>query len=226
MKKQKFKKIRGENKLLRNIEKWKKYNLFFDQELLKEYNYLTSKWMVRPWSDLLRTKYPYPEPNGEFREKIIESFIEIYKNWKTELDKLQVDYYLKIWIFFPNFRESQVVCAIGDKIDWYENVFLENDEKLDFPENEFSKETNELLSNFSWEHCSSEEVFDDNEVGEEDEYASKKDYLDSKKWFENFLKSEHRIYQFIDENKENKTYHYLKTDDVWVGEIKKTKISK
>ena len=50
-------------------------------------------------------------------------------------------------------------------------------------------------------------------LSEEDEYASKKDYLDSKKWFENFLKSEHRIYQFIDENKENIITEYVHDKD-------------
>ena len=42
MKKQKFKKIRGRNKILRNIEKWKQENLFFDKGLLLNYNYLNS----------------------------------------------------------------------------------------------------------------------------------------------------------------------------------------
>lgn len=177
MKKQKFKKIRGKNKILKNIEDWKQINLFFNKELLQQYNYMTSKWIVRLWSDLLSTKCPYPEPNDEFREKIIEGLTKIYKTWKIELDKLQTDYYLKIWIFFPNFRESQVVCAINEKIDWYENLFFENDKKIEFPKNEFSNQSNELLKEFNWKQFDYESVFGDDEVGEENDFFSKKDYL-------------------------------------------------
>lgn len=222
MKKQKFRKVRGKNKILRNIEKWKQENLFFDKELLLNFHYLNLKFRLRPWSDLVIKRHPYPEPNEKFREKIVESFIEIYNHWKTELDNLNVDYYLKIWIFFPNFRESQVVCAINERMDWYNNLFFENQEKLEFPHYQFSNKSNLLLNKLNWENKSWEQVFDENEVGNEKEYANKKDYLDHKKWFEDFLKSEHRTHQFEDENKAIQTYHYLKTDDVWIGEIKKT----
>jgi len=220
MKKQKFKKVRGRNKILRNIEKWKQENLFFDKELLLNYNYLNSKFRVRPWSDLVFTKYPYPEPDGEFREKIIESLVDIYNHWKIELEKLKMDYYLKIWIFYPNFRESQVACGINERIDWYDNLFFENEERLKFPINRFSNKSNLLLNEFDWENLSWEQVFDENEVGTEKEYTTKKDYLEHKKWFEDFLKSEHKAHQFKDENGKNQTYHYLKIDDVWIGEIK------
>lgn len=221
MKKQKFKKVRGKNKILINIEKWKQENQFFNKELLLNYNYLNSKFRVRPWSDLVFTKYPYPEPNEEFREKIITSLVEIYNHWKIKLDKLNVDYYLKIWISFPNFRESQVVCGINERIDWYDNLFFDNNEKLEFPRDEFNNNSNVLLNEFDWENLSWEQVFDENEVGTEIEYTTKKDYLEHKKWFEDFLKSEHRTHQFEDENGQQKTYHYLKIDDVWVGENKK-----
>lgn len=124
--------------------------------------------------------------------------------------------------FFPNFRECQVACGINERIDWYDNLFFENKERLKFPINQFSNRSNILLNGFDWKNLAWEQVFDENEVGTEKEYTTKKDYLEHKKWFEDFLKSEHKTHQFKDENGKNQTYHYLKIDDVWIGEIKKT----
>lgn len=221
MKKEKFKKIRGENRLLKSIENWESANLELDLDYLMKTNYDNVKFRVDPWSRLSFTKSEYPEPEGVFRQKVIESLLRIYKSWKNNLKDFNEDYYLKIWIFFPDFRNSSIVCAIKDRIDWYENLFFENDRELEFPWIEFDKESNDELSEFTWENFSEKLIHDDNFVGEEKDYVSKKDYQILKKELEDFLKTNPESEIFKDEYGNNIKYYYQKINEVWVGEIKK-----
>ncbi|HHW7568917.1 TPA: hypothetical protein ACU21S_002273 [Mannheimia haemolytica] len=209
-----YKKLRGENRRLKAIKKWKQHNLVFDKNELLESNYLYVKFRVAPWSRLSLTNSAYPEPNDQFRDAIIDAFSDIYDLWKQELEKLNKEYYLKIWIMFPNFRNSQIVCAINDKIDWYQGVFAEG-EGLSFPSGKFSEQANHLLSNYEWEHYADIDLLDEDYVGNEKDYVSIEDYKEAQKWFNQFLKSEHQTI-----NIEDKMYHILKINDVWVGNKK------
>jgi hypothetical protein len=221
MENEKFKKIRGENRLLKSIENWKVLNEPLDINYLKNQKHDYVKFRVDPWSRILFTKINYPEPNGIFREKIIEGFVEIYKSWKTEIEKSDIEeYYLKLWIMFPNFRDSRLVCGINEKIDWYENLFFENEKELDFPNEKFEKNSNLLLSEFNWDNFSDKQIFDEDFVGTENEYRSKKNYQKSKKEFEDFLNTNPENEIFKDENGNDIKYYYKKINEVWVGELK------
>lgn len=210
----KYKKIRGINRRLKAIENWRKQNLFFDKEKLLSEERLYIKFRVDPWSRLPLGNSDYPEPNHQFREMIVETFSDVYELWKKELDKLNLEYYLKIWIMFPNFRDSQIVCAINDKINWYENVFAEG-ENIDFPSRKFSDKSNAILSKYDWEHVVHINLLDEeNYVGDVQDYASLQDYEEVKKKFERFLKTKHKT-----TNIDGKTYHIEKICDVWVGDI-------
>ncbi|WP_303818685.1 hypothetical protein [Actinobacillus minor] len=209
----KYKKIRGKARRLRAIEEWSSNNLIFDKETLLENKRLYVKFRVDPWSRLSLGNSMYPEPDNEYREKFIEGLVNIYDLWKSNLDKLNIDYYLKIWIVFPNFRESQVVCAIGDKIEFYKNNFFEEN-KLDFPSKKFSKNSNSLLSHFKWEHYSHEELIDDDYVGDVNDYVDKQSYIKTKEWFDKFMNSQHRI---VKNELSGKDLHFFKTNDIWLG---------
>lgn len=209
----KYKKIRGINRRLKAIKDWREKNLFFDKESLLSEDCLYLKFRVDPWSRLSLTNSDYPEPNHQFREMIIEAFSDIYDLWKEELDKLNLEYYLKIWIIFPHFRESQLVCAINDKIDWYNNVFAEG-EDIVFPKHKFSEQSNKILNKYNWKHVVNINLLDEeNYVGDEQDYVSLQDYEEVKKRFERFLKTEHKTV-----NIDGKIYHIEKICDIWVGD--------
>ena len=127
----KSKKIRGHKRIWKDIENWRLDNLDIDlaDYLLNCRNRCYSKIRVHPWSGLSLTKSITPQPNRKTKLKMIEGLLDIYENWKEQLDKLGQPYYLKIWFFEPRFSKSQVVCAIGDNIDFYENTFFKPDRK-------------------------------------------------------------------------------------------------
>jgi hypothetical protein len=120
----KLKKIRGHNRKHRDIERWRITNLELGLDHLKKYNYDYAKILIHPWCDISITKSEIPVPKGETKQLILSGLIDIYHSWKSTLDEIGQPYYLKIWLFEPRFSRSQVVCAIGDRIDYYENMFL------------------------------------------------------------------------------------------------------
>ncbi|APW58567.1 hypothetical protein BV212_04910 [Pasteurella multocida] len=211
-KKIRFKKIRGINRRLNAIKKWKNENIYFDQETLFNQDCLYVKFWVDPWSRLALKNIQYCIPAGKIREIFIQSLIEIYDEWKIELEKLQIKYYLKIWIDTTSLKNSQVVCAINDKIDWYQNLFFKGN-NTSFPIDKFPGEIKKTLKSFNWAHYSYEELIDEDYIGNEKDYSNKKDYLSNKKWYEQFLASKHRII-----HTDNQSLHFLKISDIWVGE--------
>ena len=74
--------------LIFNITKGKKVKI---KEIIVKY--------VDPWGTRISLKNSViPEPKAELRLKIIEGLVEIYREWKLKLDKLNKPYYLKIWL--------------------------------------------------------------------------------------------------------------------------------
>jgi len=54
---------------------------------------------------------------------------KIYQSWQDSLEALQTPYYLQIWLFEELISDSQVVCAIEDYKDFYQNTFESVDEQ-------------------------------------------------------------------------------------------------
>ncbi|TDE09037.1 hypothetical protein [Dyadobacter psychrotolerans] len=89
--------------------------------------------------------------SGKLRKKTISILIDIYMDWKSRLDEQNLDYYLAIWLYIPRMSKSQVVCAIDDKITYYDNdVFLPAKEIKKFPQLNFGK-IPDASNQFTWE---------------------------------------------------------------------------
>ncbi|WP_417941455.1 hypothetical protein [Flavobacterium sp. RS13.1] len=77
-----IKKIRGQKKIHRQIEKWKfnslSYNLspYLENESHRDY----TKIYVSPFCDISITNNVIPEPKGKTKKLILSSLIEIYEN--------------------------------------------------------------------------------------------------------------------------------------------------
>ncbi|RZJ74396.1 MAG: hypothetical protein EOO47_21235, partial [Flavobacterium sp.] len=158
-------KIRGHNRRHKHIERWRLENLDLRFDLVEQYNNDHIDIVVHPWCDISIVKSIIPEPKGKTKRLILNGFINIYHSWKMQLYKMGKAYYLKIWVYDPRFSKSQVVCAIGDRISHYENLFLKSDDfrKLALGNFEYIKIKHE---NLSWSSYIDEEHLDNNTVGE------------------------------------------------------------
>ena len=185
----KTKKTRGHKRKWKAIDNWVANHKNLDIEYLKEYGNNYAKIRIRPWSGIQITNSKIPEPKGETKQKILQGLFAIHQQWKLQLDALNEPYYLKIWLFVPHFSKSQVVCAIGDNINYYDQLFYkEGEEKQIQLKNHGVMQTQ--LSDFDWEHCLDEEYL---AIGKPERYSSVSKYNVHKKWAQNQLKKSHRI---------------------------------
>jgi hypothetical protein len=120
-------KIRGNKRRQRYIEEWRLKNLKLHFDLIEKYDSDHIGIVVHPWCDISIANSKIPEPKGVIKQLMLSGLIDIYESWKEQLDKLEQPYYLKLWLFTTRFSKSQVVCAIGEKIEYYENVFFKPD---------------------------------------------------------------------------------------------------
>lgn len=205
----KKRKIRGHIRRLKKIDNWLANNKNLDLEYLKQYERYYVKFRVSPWGNLNLRNSIIPQPKGIARKKLLEGLLEIYLNWKQQLDNLEVDYYLKIWLFSPNLSHSQVVCAIGNQKDFYANTFNKTERPFEFLKSQFPKKLNAL----TWESNIEELVVSKSELDEPPEnYVSIEDYNEYQKYFKNKLKKPHKaIVEHGDTN------YYFKQGYIWVG---------
>ena len=203
------KKIRGHKRIWKGIENWKNHNLQLDLEQVKSYQREYTKIWVRPYSDLCLGNSSTPVPKGKTRKKIIAGLFKIHANWKKQLDTLNEPYYLKIWFYNSDISRSQVVCAIGDFISFYDSTFHNPKENKPFPFN-----ANEL----NWKHRIDEDHYNEEDIiGDPFEWASDDDFRANKKWIEKRLKKPHRVTEEKYDDGVVKIYHSFKTSDVWLG---------
>ena len=212
------KKIRGHKKIWKDIENWRLDNLDLNltDYLLNERDRYYAKIRVRPWSGITLTNSEIPQPKRMTKRKILNGLLDIYDDWKKQLDQLGQPYYLKIWLFEPRFSESQVVCAVGDNIDYYENTFFEPEVNKNLNLACYGQLKNRLL-NYSWDCRLDEDHYSNDEVGTPELYTTRQDYEETKVWFEKLLKKKHRTYKFKEPIGNAIESYSFKRGCVWLG---------
>lgn len=209
-------KIRGHKRRHRHIEEWKLENLNLRFDLIEKYNGDHIDIVVHPWCDISIINSKIPEPKAKTKELMLIGLIDIYESWKKQLDELGQPYYLKIWLYEPRFSKSQVVCGVGEKIEYYKNVFSKPDENKKLKPNNYGKLKGKIES-FNWNYYLDEDNYDNTEVGESEMYASRQEYEDTKKWFAKLLKKPHRTNKFKDSIGDLTESYSFKRGDIWVG---------
>ena len=201
----KTKKIRGHKRRWKNIERWILNKREFDLEYLYSRKEDWVKIRIHPWSGLTVTNSQIPELKGETKNRVINGLIDIYDEWKLQLDNIKEPYFLRIELYNPNLRFSRIVCSIREKIDWHENIYFKPQVSKIFPSKNYGKLA-ERLNEFNWEyrveenHCSDKDLED--EVDRE-----------MKIWMQKMINKHTRVYISDD-----KTIHYFtQTGDVWIG---------
>jgi len=157
----------------------------------------------------------YPNPKGKIRKKIIESFFDIYESWNVQLKELGKPFYLKIWMFEPDIYNSQVVCAINEKIEYYENIFHKPEQQKKLAKSSLDKISNRI-NQYNWNYSIEEYPIFENEYLREN-FASDKDYLEEQKWLKSELKKTFREINQVREGIAEKVF-LIKGSDVWLGE--------
>lgn len=124
----KYKKVRGGQRRLRAIKYWVENNSELNINTLQEYQRDYVKFLVKPWSNLVLNN-EYKPLNGKLKQAFFNGLYIIFNQWHTQLKALEEPYYLCIWLFEDRVERSQVVCATGDKIEFYNNTFFKLEEK-------------------------------------------------------------------------------------------------
>ncbi len=132
------KKIRNWPVLIKRLLQMQGQYLFdtpqsFKQYLIDNCQCIYMKLQIDPFNRFVKRNPPM-----WYRKLFIDALMNVYANWKNLADTLSEDYYLKIWVFEPNFYDSQVVLAIGDRITWYQGLFEEHETNIDFPHEQYS----------------------------------------------------------------------------------------
>ena len=175
----KLKKIRGHNRIRKKIELWRNVSLKPNLDLIQNYYYDYVKIWISPFSNLNYKENDYSGPKSGNRLLILNALFDIYDNWDLELKKLNTAYYLKIWLYEPRFTRSQVVCAIEDRIEWYDEVLQMAENNIKFPHDKYKKLANRI-DQFTWTAAIDDEIFE-NEFQPKEQYPNDSDLLQHKR---------------------------------------------
>jgi hypothetical protein len=207
------KKLRGLRRRKSEIDKWTQNSLAIDLDSLNDRLVYYQKIYVYPWANLFCDKQP---PTG-YRNQITSGLIDIYSNWRTELDKLNQPYYLKIWLCYPRFMNSQVVAAVGDKINYYNTLFPPSDKSTQFPINQFLA-TKDKISKLTWTPFLDEDTYFESEYDTPKErYATEADYLYDQRLMKR-IRENHDRKEIIKTETTNDICYCKTRGLVWCGE--------
>ncbi|WP_417197767.1 hypothetical protein [Bizionia sp.] len=193
------------------IQKWidKKYyreENRFNKEKLFEQEYLNFQ---------IDDCYNYMENVvGETRDDIFKILFSTYSQWKIELNKLNIPFYLGVWIYNPRLPKSEIVCAIGkEKIEYYQNKCFDvsNEQKNIIDLKNFEKEKDTLI----WTKKIDFDTLEDWEINfPKENYENEQHWLEYQEHFKNFINNSYKV----DKN-ENGNRYYKNVGEIWTGEL-------
>lgn len=196
------KKIRGMRRRARKIPLWGNYHKNLDIDAVINYKKEYVKLWISPFYNLYQindNEVGKKNPPYKFRVQVMHQLIDIYQEWKKQLDRLNEPYYLKIWLGDPIFMDSQVVTAIETEIDYYEHLFIKNPDQKAFP----YKNVHPCFDMFIWERCVNGYYVWESELETIEEVRQIE-----KKAFETY---EDTI------NGKIEKYYFISTGDMWIG---------
>ena len=151
-----------------------------------------AKIAIPPWNALTLTESAIPQPSRKIKHALLHALLEIYKQWKIQLDQIGQPYYLSIWLFEPRFAQSQVVCAVGNALLFYDNAFFKPSQDKRIIRSPYGRLIPDL-EKLHWEYCFDEDHYDNTDLGDPTDYASPQEYEAAKRGFDRLLKQPHRL---------------------------------
>ena len=152
---------------------------------------------------------------GALRKVIIETLLKTYFEWKIELDKLNKEYYLAIWLYNPRMLKSEIVCAIDEKIDYYENEsFLVSEKSTDLDINQFGKLSTELQK-VAWNKKVDLDSVHEWEINwPKEQYEIEKEYYKDQRFYKKLIREKFRVIE-----KDNEKIYFYPEGDLWIGKL-------
>ena len=155
------------------------------------------------------------EVSGELRQVTINTLVEIYTDWKKKLEEQNFEYYLAIWLYLPRMSKSQVVCAIEEKIEYYDKeAFIPGKKDKKFEPLNFGK-MSDSLKNITWELKIDLDSLYEWEVNfPRQNWERLNEYSSDQKIFKKNIEKSIRVIG----NNEEKIYLFP-VGDVWIGKV-------
>ena len=200
-----MKKNRGQNRILKTIERTIQDDSNLDMNFLnleKYFNFQFDDW----YGDNVAT-------TGKSRKFIIQNLFTIYFKWKAELLKQNKVFYLAMWLHEPRLIKSEIVCAIGDKIAYYQNeAFMESNNLIQLNPNHYGS-LSEQFKKFDWSKKLDPEPYHEFEINwPKEQYALMKEYKSDKKFFKKLVARRFHVVE-----KDSEKIYFNPEGIVWVG---------
>jgi hypothetical protein len=106
------KRIRGLKRHLRNHQQRAIIQEPFNEERMRNMGYDYANLGLKPWR-------VNGKPPVSIRKLWVSHLVANYSEWYEQMATRYDDFYLAVWLFDPTFGESQVVAAIGERMDGY-----------------------------------------------------------------------------------------------------------
>jgi hypothetical protein len=204
------KKIRGWKRHKRKIDRWCQKSMELDLDYLRQHQRDYVKIWIHPFYSLQRINPPI-----WYQRIVLESMIDIYLHWYHCMKIENEPFYLKIWLFIPDFISSQIVVAYRDYVSYYDSTFVRKESKKSFPHEWFSP-IREKLNLFDWEAHNDTIVYFHNDLAEDIELG-----LRSEEEVERMIMKAD-LCQTIQINNQDDVMYSHHVGDVWVGTLKQT----
>ncbi|MFJ6265858.1 hypothetical protein ACIQGW_12740 [Lysinibacillus xylanilyticus] len=204
----KKKKIRGWKRHKRKIERWKQNAINLDMDYLRNYQREYEKLWIHPFYAWVRKN-----PPNWYNRLLLDAMIEVYLEWHQKMMDENEEFYLKIWLYDPNFINSQIVVAYRDCLDFYNKTFKIREEHKEFPFYKFHSLRNEL-EEFQWDLHIETDYYDENDLNEwlEEGGLTEKEVSKIKGEAYETIKFENEFGRFLQ--------YSLDKGDVWIGTLK------
>lgn len=157
----KKKKVRGWKRHKRKIEKWKQTVIDLDMKYIHEEQRNYAKLWIHPFYSLVRRN-----PPNWFNRIVLNEMIDVYLSWYDQMTKENEIFYLKIWLFEPDFINSQIVVSYKDCINYYNDTFNKSPIERPFPLHKYES-LKDKLDLFEWEVYINDDMYWDSDLKED-----------------------------------------------------------
>ncbi len=159
------KKVRGWKRRLRELERFRLAHRTLDVDALRRDELAYVKLWLDPWSRLVPR-----DPPVWFRRRVLAAFLDVLHSWGRALEATGEPYYLRLWLYDPRFHRTQVVAAMGERIRWYETMFVPAAGARALPPPQFRDPAYDLAE-VEWEPCLDTDVLLEDDASDERDLA-------------------------------------------------------
>ncbi len=199
-------KMRGWKRRKRSIQLWREQMLELDMETMRSENFDYAKLWIYPFYSIS----PIDPPHW-FQRLLLSEMIDVYAHWQKRMEQEQEPFYLKIWLYEPNFILSQMVAAYRNRLHFYNQHFQPAPAaSKPFPFASTGK-LGEQLQQLDWQLCIQEELYWSNEL-QDNITAGLRTEAEVQRLIERAYATEMMQY-----GGEEQTVYKVRVGDVWLG---------